>query len=220
MSNIMDPRHLPMRLSSAIVFMCMFSFVGWAVPRTYFKYFDDRKYIVVTQPVSVDKPEYMACEKVLLTAKVSSEVNVTVSTLTQLVLVNEKGETYRVSESIKQDLPILARADQVIGGNLTLPCDIETGVYYWLGNLNYKVRGEDKNATFISETFIANQKANIKATAKPTPATSPSPTPQPQAGQIINVTHNETLQAQPSPTPRFFDDDITPICVILERLGF
>lgn len=146
--------HLPQRLFSAL-FMALFAIL---VPRmlldVYFRFLDKTEYITITQPVSIDKKQYMPCETVILTTQVKSSIDTNVHSLTQLILIREDDSHFIASGSADaRDIPIRSSGPKVISGSITLPCNLGDGRYFWQGNASYTVRGYQKNTSFISDTF-------------------------------------------------------------------
>lgn len=223
--EILNNRHLPNRILYAVIFAALFSIVGWAIPEVWYKYIDETEYLVISQPISVDKKLYEPCEETTLTTKLTAKVDLNVSSLTQLVLTNENGDSVRVGRVISAEAPIKAREEHIISGSLPLPCDLKEGAYFWQGNATYSVRGFDRTLSFITETFTVEKEATESAELEPTPSPTPKPTflntgsvrpmtqpaPQPTqapqpTGQPSNSTtiinNNPPAQSQPTPAPQ------------------
>lgn len=208
------------RFLYAVLFAFLFSFMGWAIPEVYFRYLDKTEYLVVQQPVSVDRKLYAPCERTRLTTKLEAKVDVNVKSLTQLILTNEKGDKIRASEVIEAEAPILADDEHIVSGWLNLPCDLEEGLYYWQGNATFEVNGNEKTISFISETFTVEiseeepeekeatpsaqttlrQPFFIPSSPAPTAAPSPQPTSQPNNSTVI-INNQPPAQPTPQPTP-------------------
>lgn len=145
--------HLPNRLKYAIIFAFVFSVVGYLVPDAYYRYLDDTKYLTVRQPASLDQKTYEPCSPTGIVTRIESQVDLQVTSLTQLVLVRADNDFERVGDVLTDDIPIRALEDHIMRTNVELPCNIEDGIYFWQGNMNYKIRGYNKNVSFITETF-------------------------------------------------------------------
>lgn len=158
MTRYLDNQHLPKRLLSAILFAFIFSVVGYVIPDVYYRYVDKTAYLEIEQPISVSKKEYHPCEGTELTTKLVAYVDVNVQSLTQLVLTNDEGDSYRVGDIITAETPIMARDQHIVSGVLPLPCELSEGSYYWQGNATFSVRGIEKTISFISETFTVIEK--------------------------------------------------------------
>lgn len=140
------------RLLFAGILFAIFSFVG-SLPDIYYRYFDNTQYLTITQPVSIDKKNYAPCEKVVLTTKLTSQVDLNARSLVQLILIKDDGTNSGVGRILQGEVPILARKEHIVSGALQLPCDLSTGRYYWQGTATYSIRGYEKTYSFISDTF-------------------------------------------------------------------
>jgi hypothetical protein len=141
------------RVLFALLFAFVFSVVGHIVPNVYYQFIDDTQYLEISQPISTDRQTYRACDTTELTVQLDAKIDVSVETITQLVLVKVGGEFVRVGEPIEARIPIKAVDKHIVQGSLLLPCDIEAGNYYWQGIAIYKVREFTKELSFITETF-------------------------------------------------------------------
>lgn len=218
--NYFDSKHLAQRILMAIIVGTLFSFMGWAIPEVYFKFLDDTQYLTITQPISIDKKEYAPCEKTTLTTKMRAKVNVTVRSLTQLVLTNDKGDKFIVGDIFNAEAPIRAQEEHSISGKLPLPCDLEDGLYFWEGNATYYVRGYEKNLSFISDTFIVKNPIPRQPVA-PTRQSTPVPiqSSEPAFQTQTNTIFNEQKTPTPVPTRRILVSPTTAIEGVLNTIN-
>ena len=146
------------RFSYAVLFAIAFTIIGWAIPETYYRYVDNRNYLIVDSPISVDKNYYKPCENVILTTSLTALVDMDAVLLNQLVLVDEAGVQHQIPSSlIELQAPIRKSDAHVVSHHFRLPCDLIDGRYYWKGTFTYFVRDSRKVTSFISQTFNVNQ---------------------------------------------------------------
>ncbi len=152
LKSYMD-QHLPKRIILAIAFAIAFVVIPAVLTDFYFHYIDNTKYIMITQPVSVDQKEYKPCDPVLITTTLTAKIDVNIHSLTQLVLIKDDSSTTRVGEVIPGDIPIRALDPHIISGTIYLPCKLDDGRYFWQGNGTYLVHGYERTFSFTSDTF-------------------------------------------------------------------
>lgn len=146
-------KHQNMRFLYALLFAALFSIIGWAVPELYFKYLDNTEYLVITQPMSVDKKIYAPCENTIVTTQLTAKADLEVDSLTELVLVREDGAEVRTGQTIEATIPIRRLESHTVSGILPLSCELEAGVYFWAGTASYRIKDIPHTQSFISDTF-------------------------------------------------------------------
>lgn len=149
-----EGKHLPKRLLMAILFAFIFAITGRVVPDNYYRFGDNTRYITIDSPVNVDRKFFKPCDKVVLTASLSSLIDVDVMVLNQLVLVKDDGIEYNLTDSLVQFYaPIRKSEPHTTSYPYPLPCNIESGRYFWKGSITYTYRDVAKTVGFISQTF-------------------------------------------------------------------
>lgn len=149
---------LPFRVAWAILFAVAFAFVGTVVPLTYYRYLDTTKYLYIDSPVNVDKNYFKPCEDTVLTSSLYALTDVEVVILNQLVLVKDDGAEYQLPQSLVElRTPIRRSEPHTVSYPFPLPCDLESGRYFWKGVVTYEYRDINKTISFISQTFNVSE---------------------------------------------------------------
>jgi hypothetical protein len=141
------------RLFHALVGALLFMGVASLFINTYYQYLDNRQYYRLELPVSVDKDEYYACNEVVLSGKVYSEVAARGTSQRELVLV--RVDTEETVQSVEKTVNLNTTPEDGVffKRRVNLPCDLETGSYFYRGRLDYEVRDVGKHFEFYTETF-------------------------------------------------------------------
>lgn len=149
----------------ALVIILFFTFGGWIARDFYFQYMDTRQYVYFSQPMTVDKKVYIPCETVIISTILHAEYDVSLKSLTHLILTNSNGDRVRIGNIITNEDLILAAKPHKISYHLQLPCDIASGTYFWQGIKTYSINGVTKNVGFITEQFTVDKRKDAGSSA-------------------------------------------------------
>lgn len=146
-------QHFSMRVFSALLFAVIFGLLGWAIPETYFRYFDKTQYYVVEQPVSVDKTIYQPCEDTVVTLVRTALVDTIGEFEVDLRLIDVDGVQFNVNQAHISRVASIAGGKTVVRASYPLPCDIPEGVYFWQATIRYHVNDIEKQYVYVTQTF-------------------------------------------------------------------
>lgn len=160
MQNYLD-QHFARRVVLALVFSIVFMVIGQVVPDTYYRYFDNKQYYTVVQPMPVDKKWYKPCESVQITGTVTSLVNTNLDMNIELILRKSNNTVLKIPDLVLKKTTIAkAEARQTVLIAYPLPCDLEDGLYYWQMLVTYKIYGYDRHYFAVTDTFNVNSDGN------------------------------------------------------------
>jgi hypothetical protein len=140
------------RLLNGIIFMAAFMVIGTLAPILYYNFFDNTNYVIQEVPFTVDKAMYKPCSTVRANFTQSAVINVSGVNVQELVLVRADKSIDSVT-TIRKD-SFIQQGDNNVTVLLTLPCDIEDGLYYWQGILSYEVHYVKKESVWHTERFL------------------------------------------------------------------
>ncbi len=149
---------------AAVIGCFMFTFIAWSISNFYLRFLDKTQYLKITQPINVDKMVYKPCDTMVLTTQMEALVDVNIKTLTQLILVKQGDGTEKTDTVIEGEIPIKAMGPHIVSGNLTLPCGLKEGRYFWQGNARYEVKGIEKTVSFITVNFDVKNSGELTNT--------------------------------------------------------
>lgn len=146
-------QHLPMRTFSALLFAIIFGLLGWAIPETYFRYFDKTEYYTVEQPVSVDQTIYQPCDDTVITLVRTALVDTIGEFEVDLRLIDVDGVQFNVNQAHITRVASIAGGKSVVRASYPLPCNLPDGVYFWQATIRYHVNGIEKQYVYVTQTF-------------------------------------------------------------------
>ncbi len=151
----LESDQLAQRVLMGLLMAAAFSIIGWLVPDIYYRHIDQREYLSIDSPISVDKTYYKPGDFVGVSTGIEAHIDLQAVVLTELVLVKtDSGDYARVDGSqIIQQAPFRKSDHHIVTSYLKLPDSIADGIYYWKGNACYQVRGYQRCESYISQTF-------------------------------------------------------------------
>jgi hypothetical protein len=155
----------PSRFVNATIFAFVFAFIGWIVPMTYFRYFDQTNYYTVLQPVSVDKNTYKPCEKTTITTTRTALVDLEISytRYLRLIRIGDNAQII-IDEATNKSNVGVKKGIAIVSKSLKLPCNLEDGRYLWQGVATYEYKNSKKTYVYISEVFAVRKSGIPKNT--------------------------------------------------------
>ncbi len=154
------------RLFFVLVGATCAALLWFLVPFLIQQYFPDNTeyYYFSENPVKVNKPNYFPCDAVVGNVRRISRVSTEGTFYRDLVLYRKVGDGVETIDvySAKSVSPIV-EGDVSSTLVLTLPCDLEPGIYYWRGEVVYSVKGLDRSYSYETEKFT------VEKTPTPTP---------------------------------------------------
>ena len=141
--------HIRGRVINALVLAAVFAFIGQSVPHTYYKYFDKREYVKVELPVDTDLKVYNACDQVILSTRIDSEISASLRGIFQLTMFNNDGNLTPVRTFEFKDF-VVERASNPYEVTVAIPCGVPEGVYYYEGVFKYDMKGIPHEVYFYS----------------------------------------------------------------------
>lgn len=137
-----------------LLFAILFLILGMNIPRLYIKYLDHREYFVIEMPLTTDKPQYKPCEQINIVSKRHADLDLYVHV--HLELIHIKDEKFHRVE-IQEFTKTVNQGEEVTLNVFKLPCNIESGLYFYRGTTSYKIQGVDKYFNFISDNFTVRR---------------------------------------------------------------
>lgn len=138
---------------TALVFAAIFSLVGYFVPRAYYEFADPESFYKVESPLSVQPEEVDRCEQITLSGKVISTIAVHAQAQRELVLLDVDGEE-TVAKFIEEvDLNTTPGEGTFFKRKIEVPCEIDGGIYFFRGRVDFTVHRVGKHVEFYTETF-------------------------------------------------------------------
>lgn len=141
----------PERLLAALFGLTLLVVLGSLLPQLYFRYFDNTAYVVVKQPIPVDKKEYHACETITMLIDRTSQFDAAIDGQYEITLVHAD-QNYETIKS-EQLRFILNKGHLLTLYRITIPCDITAGNYFIKGVYYYKYNGRDRSYPLVSDFF-------------------------------------------------------------------
>lgn len=135
------------------LFSMAFMVIGYYLPRIYLTYFDQRKFLEIITPVTVEKKENLKCAYIDVYFQRKALAPIVGNSVKKLNLVREDGKKVRVETTVNY-IQIQPTEDvQLMIAHWKLPCDIDNGTYFYEGTVEYKVNDITKYTTFYTENF-------------------------------------------------------------------
>lgn len=159
----------------SLIFGFIFAFAGWIIPELKYRNGDASMFYNLTIPdfakqsvavmdglpnVYVEGKKFSACDTVSLITIRHSTVDSKATVISELILTKvENGIEKNKSKSIIEFSTVLSSrdGDATLERDFKLPCDLETGQYYFKGNTTFFVRGYQKVYGWRTQSFIIDK---------------------------------------------------------------
>lgn len=143
-----------------LLFGILFSVVGYAVPRTYYQFFDRTNYYQVKSPIDVEQVAYQPCQAVKVYLVRNSLIDSQGTAIINLSLLREDSRE-RIAQQIKE--VSMTKGEGIIITSWPLPCDVKPGQYFFEGSIKYSVRDFQKFTPFYTVKFevVASGSADL-----------------------------------------------------------
>ncbi len=145
--------HIVNRFLFVLLFTVIFMTIGSLVPETYYKYLDKTEYLTIRYPMSTDKQVYAPCEDITLISSYVARYDIQTSSYNDWTLVQEDGTFKKVFSRVQQD-NFLKSKSTPFSIQLEIPCTLHSGTYFISGIKKYTLFGNERQTTFVSDTFI------------------------------------------------------------------
>jgi len=152
--------HFKNALPEMLLFGILFAVIGYAVPRTYYQFFDKTDYYQIKTPIEVEQVAYKQGQAVKVYLVRNSMIDSQGTSIINLSLLKENSRE-RVSQQVKE--VSMTKGEGIIITSWELPCDIKPGQYFFEGNIKFKVREFEKYAPFYTVNFevVASDSADL-----------------------------------------------------------
>lgn len=138
-------------------FAAIFMVIGYYLPKIYLRYFDQRVYYEITNPITVENKVNYKCSYVDAYINRKAIVPIKGSAVRQLTLIRVDGKYQRIANFETPVQADIGETTMIV--HWLLPCDIPVGAYFFEGTLEYKVYDITKYTHFYTENFT------VKATS-------------------------------------------------------
>ena len=152
--------HFRNAIPEMLLFGILFAVIGYAVPRTYYQFFDKTEYYKIKSPIEVEQKAYQPCQNVKVYLVRNSLIDSQGTSIINLSLLKENSRE-RVSQQVKE--VSMTKGEGIIITSWQLPCNIEPGQYFFEGSVKYKVRDFEKYTPFNTVNFevVASGSADL-----------------------------------------------------------
>lgn len=142
--------HLKSSFFSIVFFACLFSLLGYFIPKAYFTWFDKTVYYTIKVPIEVEKEVYKSGDIVTVKIERNALIDTQGISIRELILVNQNGnnEVFKYNTNLAINV-----GKEIVYVDWLLPPNIKNGVYFFQGIVSYPVRGITKFTSFCTEKF-------------------------------------------------------------------
>lgn len=141
------------KYTTALFFATVFSLVGYFLPKAYFEFSDPKVFYEIESPLSVQPERIGVCQTIVMSGRVKSHVVLEANAQRELVLVDVDGEETVAKFVEKVDLNTTSGEWVFFKQEVEIPCDIDTGIYFFRGRVDFRVHESLKSVEFYTETF-------------------------------------------------------------------
>lgn len=139
------------------IFAFAFSFIGWALPQTYYKYIDDTDYLVVRYPMSVEPSEVEACDDITVFSTYTALDDIQAISYNDWMRLNEDG-TYTKVDTTSRSGNFPKGEGETFSVDLEVPCRLDPGTYFISGVKKYTHKDAERSYSFITDAFHVEEK--------------------------------------------------------------
>lgn len=144
------------RIFHMVFFSLAFSLIGYFLPKTYFEFFDNRKYIEIKQPVPTEFNSYKRGEMISMIISRKSIINSNTEYRARLLHINGDVVATQLQSPDCPSNVLINKTNgyEIIRTNTTyIPCNAVPGRNLLQGIFTYEVNGVEKTYTIMSQVF-------------------------------------------------------------------